>query len=136
MTASSSAYQLHGNVAVITLDNPPVNGLNHALRSKVVDGVVAAQDDPGVAAIMLIGAGKAFSGGADIREFNTPKMLSEPNLFNVLKTVEASSKPVIAAIHAVAMGGGLELALTCHFRVASPGAQPERAMRANHACRR
>jgi 3-hydroxyacyl-CoA dehydrogenase len=114
---------MHGNVAVITLDNPPVNGLGHALRSKIVNGVNAAQDDPGVVAIVLIGAGKAFSGGADIREFNTPKMLAEPNLFSVLKTVESSSKPVIAAIHAVAMGGGLELALTCHFRVANAGAQ-------------
>jgi 3-hydroxyacyl-CoA dehydrogenase len=114
---------MHGNVAVITLDNPPVNGLGHALRSKIAGGVTAAQDDTRVQAIVLIGAGRAFSGGADIREFNTPKMLAKPSLFGVLKTLDESAKPVVAAMHGVAMGGGLELALTCHFRVASPGAQ-------------
>ena len=119
----SAPYALHGNVAVITLDNPPVNGLGHALRTAIVDGLAAAQDDPAVAAIVLIGAGRAFSGGADIREFNSPKAFAEPNLHTVIRTVEASAKPVIAAIHAVAMGGGLELALSCHFRVAVAGAQ-------------
>ena len=119
----SAPYALHGNVAVITLDNPPVNGLGHALRTAIVDGLAAAQDDPAVAAIVLIGAGRAFSGGADIREFNSPKAFAEPNLHTVIRTVEASAKPVIAAIHAVAMGGGLELALACHFRVAVAGAQ-------------
>ncbi|MEO6270987.1 MAG: enoyl-CoA hydratase-related protein, partial [Lautropia sp.] len=116
-------YALHGNVAVITLDNPPVNGLGFALRTAIVNGLEAAQDDPAVAAIVLIGAGRAFSGGADIREFNSPKALAEPTLHTVIRAVEASAKPVIAAIHAVAMGGGLELALGCHFRVAVPGAQ-------------
>jgi len=100
-------YALHGNVAVITLENPPVNGLGHALRTAIVDGVTAAHDDAAVAAIVLIGAGKAFSGGADIREFGTPKIGAEPTLHTVLKAVESSPKPVIAAIHAVAMGGGL-----------------------------
>ena len=119
----SAPYSLHGNVAVITLDNPPVNGLGHALRTAIVDGLYAAQDDPAVAAIVLIGAGKAFSGGADIREFNSPKAFAEPTLHTVIRTAETSAKPVIAAIHAVAMGGGLELALGCHFRVAVPGAQ-------------
>jgi len=119
----SAPYALHGNVAVITLDNPPVNGLGHALRTAIVAGLTAAQDDPAVAAIVLIGAGKAFSGGADIREFNTPKAFAEPTLFTVIKMIEASAKPVVAAIHAVAMGGGLELALSCHFRVAVAGAQ-------------
>ncbi len=119
----SVPYILYANVAVITLDNPPVNGLGHLLRTAIVDGLSAAQDDPAVAAIVLIGAGKAFSGGADIREFNSPKAFAEPNLHTVIRTVEASTKPVIAAIHAVAMGGGLELALGCHFRVAVPGAQ-------------
>ena len=121
--ASVSPYVTHGNVAVITLDNPPVNGLGHALRTAIVDGLTAAESDSAIAAIVLIGAGKAFSGGADIREFNTPKMLAEPSLHSVIKAAEASTKPVIAAIHAVAMGGGLELALGCHFRVAVPGAQ-------------
>ena len=119
----AAPFSKHGNVAVITLDNPPVNGLGHALRVAIVEGVDAAQADSDIEAIVLIGAGKAFSGGADIREFNTPKMSAEPSLATVIRTIEASSKPVIAAIHAVAMGGGLELALGCHFRVASPGAQ-------------
>ena len=74
-------------------------------------------------AIVLTGAGKAFSGGADIREFNTPKTFAEPNLMTVISLIENASKPVVAAVHSVAMGGGLELALGCHFRVASPGAQ-------------
>ena len=80
----SSPYERHGNVAVITLDNPPVNGLGLALRSAIVDGINAAQADPEVEAIVLIGAGKAFSGGADIKEFNTPKAMSEPHLHDCL----------------------------------------------------
>jgi 3-hydroxyacyl-CoA dehydrogenase len=120
---SQAQYTTHGDVAVITMDNPPVNGLGHALRTGIVEGVRRAQADPGIVAIVITGAGKAFSGGADIREFNTPKALAEPTLFTVIRTVENSSKPVVAAVHSVAMGGGLELALGCHFRVAAPGAQ-------------
>ena len=119
----SSRYVTHDSVAVITLDNPPVNGLGLALRTHIVEGINAAQADDAIKAIVLIGAGRAFSGGADIREFNSPKAMAEPALGTVIRTVETSAKPVIAAIHAVAMGGGLELALGCHFRVASPGAQ-------------
>ncbi len=120
---SSSAYRVQDGVAVVTLDNPPVNGLGHALRSQIVAGIDAAQTDPGVRAIVLIGAGRAFSGGADIREFGSPKASAEPNLHTVIRIVEASRKPVIAAIGGVCMGGGLELALSCHFRVAVAGAQ-------------
>ncbi len=116
-------YATQGDVAIITMDNPPVNGLGLALRSGIVDGVRRAQADPAIKAIVLTGAGKAFSGGADIREFNTPKALTEPTLFTVIRTVEQAAKPVVAAIHSVAMGGGLELAMGCHFRVAAPGAQ-------------
>ena len=76
------------------------------------------------AEVMIItGAGKAFSGGADIKEFNTPKSSAEPTLHTVIAALEAADKPVVAAVHSVAMGGGLELALGCHYRVASPGAQ-------------
>jgi 3-hydroxyacyl-CoA dehydrogenase len=119
----TAEYQVNGDVAVITLNNPPVNGLGHATRSAIVAGVMKAVDDPAVKAIVLTGAGRAFSGGADIKEFNSPKALAEPTLHTVINVVENASKPVIAAIHSVAMGGGLELALGCHYRVASAGAQ-------------
>ncbi len=120
---SGTQYQLHGAVAVITLDNPPVNGLGHELRSGIVAGVEKAQADKNVKAIVLIGAGRAFSGGADIREFNTPKAGAEPTLHTVIRAVEDSTKPVIAAVGGACMGGGLELALGCHYRVAVAGAQ-------------
>ncbi len=120
---SQAHYATQGDVAVITMDNPPVNGLGLALRTGIVEGVRRAQADPAIRAIVLTGAGRAFSGGADIREFNTPRALAEPTLFTVIRTVEQCTKPVVAAIHSVAMGGGLELAMGCHFRVAAPGAQ-------------
>ncbi len=114
----STPYELHGNVAVITLNNPPVNGLSHALRSRIVAGIDAAASDSKAQAIVLIGNEGAFSGGADIKEFNTPAAFAEPSLFTVNSAVENSQKPVIAAISGVAMGGGLELALSAHYRVA------------------
>lgn len=116
-------YTIREGVAVITLDNPPVNGLGHSTRLGIVEGIERARSDASVHAIVLIGAGKAFSGGADITEFNTPKATQEPTLATVIKAVEGSEKPVVAAIHAVAMGGGLELALGAHYRIALPGAQ-------------
>ncbi|MBA3504588.1 MAG: enoyl-CoA hydratase/isomerase family protein [Betaproteobacteria bacterium] len=119
---SIAHYQVHGAVGVITLDNPPVNGLGYALRAAVVAGIDRALADSNVRAIVLIGAGKMFSGGADIREFNTEKATAEPTLRTVIRSVEASAKPVVAAIGGTCMGGGLELALGCHFRVAAPGA--------------
>jgi 3-hydroxyacyl-CoA dehydrogenase len=120
---STAEYSVRGEVAVITLNNPPVNGLGHALRQGIVAGLERAQADANVRAIVLIGAGNAFSGGADIKEFNTPAASAEPHLRQVIVQVEQCTKPVVAAIHKVAMGGGLELALGCHFRVAAPGAQ-------------
>jgi 3-hydroxyacyl-CoA dehydrogenase len=110
-------------VAVITLDNPPVNGLGHALRGAIAADVDAAAADARVKAIVIIGAKALFSGGADIREFNTPKALAEPTLHTVIRIVESSPKPVIAAIAGHCIGGGLELALACHYRVAAPDAQ-------------
>ena len=119
----TAEYLVNGAVAVITLNNPPVNGLGHATRSAVVNGMQKALADNAVKAIIITGAGKAFSGGADIKEFNSPKALAEPSLHTVINVVENSSKPVIAAIHTVCMGGGLELSLGCNYRVAAPGAQ-------------
>jgi len=119
----SANYELRGNVAVITLDNPPVNGLGHATRLGIVNGLDQAIANAAVKAIVITGAGKAFSGGADIKEFGSPKALAEPNLLSVILALEASTKPIVAAIHTVCMGGGLELALGCHYRVASAGTQ-------------
>jgi len=119
----SADYQVQDNVAVITLNNPPVNGLGLATRTAAVEALQRAENDPAVKAIVITGAGKAFSGGADIREFNSPKALTEPTLHTLIRTAEGSNKPVVAAIHSVCMGGGLELALGCNYRVAVPGAQ-------------
>ena len=115
-------YQVHGDIALITLDNPPVNGLGHSTRVGIADGMAKALADSAVQAIIITGAGKAFSGGADIREFGSSKAMMEPNLNSVILLLEKSTKPVVAAIHSVAMGGGLELALGCHYRIAAPGA--------------
>ena len=117
----SATYELRGNVAVITINNPPVNGLGYETRLGITTGLERALADAAVKAIVMTGAGKAFSGGADIREFGSPKALAEPNLVSVILALEASAKPIVAAVHSVAMGGGLELALGCHYRVASPG---------------
>ena len=119
----SASYEVRGGVAVITIANPPMNGLSHEVRRGVADGLDKASADAKVNAIVLTGAGKAFSSGADIKEFGSPKALAEPNLPSLIRMVEASTKPVVAAVHSVAMGGGLELALGCHYRVAAPGTQ-------------
>ncbi|HCY15517.1 MAG: 3-hydroxyacyl-CoA dehydrogenase [Curvibacter sp. GWA2_64_110] len=117
----SAEYQVHGDVAVITLNNPPVNGLGYDTRKGITDGLERANADAAIKAIVITGAGKAFSGGADIKEFGTPKALQEPNLLSVILAVENSAKPVVAAMHTIAMGGGLELPLGCHYRIAAPG---------------
>jgi len=117
----SADYAVHGDVAVITLNNPPVNGLGLATRQAFMHGLDQAVADDAVKAIVVTGAGKAFSGGADIKEFGSPKALQEPNLLNLISALENCPKPTVAAIHSVVMGGGLELALGCHYRVAAPG---------------
>ncbi|MBK6866958.1 MAG: enoyl-CoA hydratase/isomerase family protein [Burkholderiales bacterium] len=119
----TAEYQVHGDVAVIAMNNPPVNGLGYETRVGITQGLEKANADPAVKAIVLTGAGKAFSGGADIREFNSPKAMQEPILLSVITAVENSQKPVVAAVHTVAMGGGLELALGAHYRIAAPGAK-------------
>ncbi len=120
---SAAEYSVRGAVAAIGFNNPPMNTLAHALRAAVRGHLQKAIDDPAVAVIVLIGGGRAFSAGAEIREFGTPATLASPTLRELIAAMEASPKPVVAAIHGVAMGGGLELSLGCHYRVASRGAQ-------------
>ena len=121
--SDAASYSVRDGIAVITLNNPPVNGLGHTLRTGIMDGLQKSAADPAVKAVVLIGSAKAFSGGADIREFNTPKAAEKPTLHDIIEAQDAAAKPIIAAIGGFAMGGGLELALGCHYRVAAPRAQ-------------
>lgn len=111
-------YEVINNVAVISLDNAPVNSLSHALRSAIVECLDQAQANRNVEGIVLTGCERAFSAGADVSEFGTPQQFQEPILRTVLERIEKSGKPVVAAMSGIALGGGLELALACHGRVA------------------
>jgi 3-hydroxyacyl-CoA dehydrogenase len=110
-------------VAVIKLDNPPVNALSHAVRKHLVEELTKAEQDPAVAAVVLIGTDEFFSGGADVKEFNTPQASAEPSLDTLIRRYERSTKPTIAAISGTCLGGGFELALGCQFRVAASAAR-------------
>jgi len=105
------------------LNNPPVNAMGHALRQELAANLDAAWADPAVKAIVIIGAGKLFCGGADVKAFNTPASRAEPSSRTIVKNIEASPKPVIAAIHGSALGLGLEFAMGCHYRIAQRGAK-------------
>ncbi|MBC3830568.1 enoyl-CoA hydratase/isomerase family protein [Undibacterium amnicola] len=120
MTAS---MQINGSLAIITIDNPPVNGLGHATRSAIAECLKTAEANSEVMAILLTGSGKAFSGGADIKEFGTEKTFAQPSLPALIEQMDAYTKPIVAVINGVCMGGGLELALACHYRVAGSGLQ-------------
>ena len=120
-TSEAASYSIRDGVGVITLDNPPVNGLSNALRQAIMKQLEKAQADPGAKAVVIIGSAKAFCGGADIREFNHPRM--KPDLPEVNDQQDAMTKPLVAAIGGFALGGGLELALACHYRVSAPKAQ-------------
>jgi 3-hydroxyacyl-CoA dehydrogenase len=114
-------FTKQGPIGIATVDNPPVNALSYAVRSGLAAVVAQADADPEVKALILICAGRTFIAGADIREFGSP--MKDPNLTEVVTQLEASTKPFVAAIHGTALGGGLEVALACHFRVAAPSAR-------------
>jgi 3-hydroxyacyl-CoA dehydrogenase len=118
---TQASYRQDGEIAVIVMDNPPVNGLGFDLRTGIDAGVRKALADPSVKAVVLTGTSRAFSGGADIREFNSPRSTASPNLQELIALIEGADKPVIAAVGGLALGGGNELALGCHYRVCAPG---------------
>ena len=119
----SVSHETRDGIALITLQNPPVNGLGLATRRGLLEALAKALDDATVKAIVVTGGARAFSGGADIREFNKPESGMEPTLPTVIAAFERSTKPVVAAIEGLALGGGLELALGMHYRVADKRAQ-------------
>ena len=113
------ALRRDGEIAVITVDNPPVNALSQAVRTGLIEAFSEARDDPAVKAIVLTAAGRTFVAGADITEFDKP--VSGPTLVEVIALLDAIAKPTVAAVHGTPLGGGLELTLGCHFRIAAAG---------------
>jgi len=122
-TTSPISTRKHGDVLIIVSNNPPVNSLGHAVRQGLVEGIREAEADDAVKAVVIVGEGQTFFAGADISEFGTPKAFAEPMLPQVVDIIENCLKPVVAAIHGTALGGGLEVALACHYRVAVPTAK-------------
>ncbi|TGT82727.1 MULTISPECIES: 3-hydroxyacyl-CoA dehydrogenase NAD-binding domain-containing protein [unclassified Mesorhizobium] len=119
--SNSVSVANEGGVAIVTIDNPPVNALSFHVREPLLQALVALRDDASVSAIVIACAGRTFVAGADITEFGKP--VQQPDLRAIVATLEAIAKPTVAAIHGTALGGGLELALGCHFRVADQGAK-------------
>lgn len=119
-------YAVDGDIAVLTIGNPPVNALSPGVPEGIRDGVERAAAAHEVSAVVLIGGGRTFIAGADIKEFGKITSGERPRdvgLNPILNAIEQSPKPVVAAIHGTALGGGLETAMACHYRVAAPGAQ-------------
>jgi len=119
--SASVSGRLDDGVLVVTIDNPPVNAASADMRAGLFEAIRHAGEAEDVRAVVVTGAGHTFVGGADIREFGAP--MAEPTLPQVVARIEASEKPVIAAINGVALGGGLEIALACHRRIAAPDAK-------------
>jgi len=117
MTAITKSVDLdrRGRVAVLTVNNPPVNALSQHVRQGLYEGLKQAIADPAAGAIVIVCGGRTFIAGADITEFGKPP--ADPSLHAVLDIIEASPKPVVAAVHGTALGGGLEVTLACHYRV-------------------
>jgi 3-hydroxyacyl-CoA dehydrogenase len=113
-------YEVEGDIGVVTIDNPPVNALGPGVRDGIVEALERGEADPKVKAMVMIGAGRSFIAGADIRQFGKPRPTSKRPTYEVL---DGASKPVVAAIHGYALGGGLEHALACHYRIAVPEAK-------------
>jgi 3-hydroxyacyl-CoA dehydrogenase len=120
---ASADYTSRGAVAVITLNNPPVNALGLKVRKAIADGLERAANAQEIRAVVITGSGAAFSGGADVTEFGSALMVAAPNLADLCAQIEEFPKPVIAALNGTTLGGGLELALVCHYRVAAAPAQ-------------
>src|ERR1700688_2950192 len=118
-------YARNGDVAIMTIDNPPVNALSPGVPEGILEGIETANADPAVGAIVVIGGGRTFIAGADIKEFGKITSGARPrlSLYPSLLKIEDSKKPVIMAIHGTAFGGGLEVAMAGHYRVAVASAQ-------------
>src|SRR6478752_1734952 len=118
-------YAVQGHLGVITLNNPPVNALSQSkgVLQRIMDAIKEGEHDQNVKAFLVMGSGRAFSGGADISEFGKPPVIGLANLPALASYMDTVTKPIVAAIHGFALGGGLELALACHFRCAVAGTQ-------------
>src|SRR5690349_3014238 len=122
-TTSPISTRKHGDVLIILSNNPPVNALGAAVRKGLVDAIEQAEADDSVKSVVIACEGQTFFAGADVSEFGTPKAFEQPVLPQVVDIIEGCSKPVVAAIHGTAFGGGIEVALGCHYRVADPSAK-------------
>src|SRR5262245_20181140 len=117
----SAHFEVRDSIAVITLDNGAVNALDLPTRRDFAYGIAKAEDDARIKAVVVTGAGRAFSGGADIQEFSSGLLRAEPTLWTLIDITEQATKPIVVAMHGICMGGGLELSLGCHYRIAQRG---------------
>ncbi len=113
-------FDVADGIGVVTIDNPPVNALGPGVRDGIVEALEKGEADPSVKAMVMIGAGRSFIAGADIRQFGKPRPMPKRSPYDVM---DGGTKPVVAAIHGYALGGGLEHALACHYRIAVPSAK-------------